>query len=586
MAFAFGPYRLDEPARILLLAEREVPMQPRVFDLLAYLIRSRERVVSKDELLDALWPNVTVTDNSLQRAISLLRGALRAGGMQEAIRSYPRNGYRFAIEAADQGLTQEARSPMADSPAGAARRAVAEQCWRDAAALYAQADTEAPLHAEELDLWASALQCMGNPSAAIPMLIRSVAAHRQAGDDDRAAASAITLATIHLERGEVAVCKGWAARARDLVADDPNARAAGLVDWLDARIAGAEGEPALALRLAEAAYAFGKRQDDIRTEALGLMYRGFFRLSLGDTKSGLADQDHAAAIALSGKVDPLTGGVLYCNILWSCRTFGDWARANQWTIGYQRFCADSRMGFSGSCQLHRAEVLGLSGSLRDALAHVEDALSRLAADAPWALADAHRVLGDIHGAMGNADAALAAYERCYALGWSPEPGHAMLLLEQGDAEAAYASLERSLIGQSWWTLQRQGILLAHLAVIAAEAGRPDKAQALIEDLASQGERWPMPSIRALTNEAAALLARKRGDADAALRHLHLARQLWTSAESRLHAARLRLRIAAAQLDLGDRRSAATEVRAVMTAADELGSEKLRRQCEALQARLA
>jgi len=337
--------------------------------------------------------------------------------------------------------------------------------------------------------------------------------------------------------------------------------------------------------LTEAAYELGKRQDDVRTTALGLMYRGFYRLSLGDTRGGLADQDHAAAIALSSKVDPITGGALYCNILWACRTFGDWARANQWSIGYQQFCTDNRMDFSGSCQLHRAEVLGVRGSLHDALAHINGALALLTEEAPWALADAHRVLGDIHSAIGDADAAQAAYERCHALGWSPEPGHAMLLLEQGDASAAYSNLERSLIGPSWWTLQRQGILLAHLAVIAVHAGRLEMAKTLINDLTGQEERWPMPSIRALTSEAAALLALKRHDVSEGLRYLHLARQLWTSVESRLHTARLRLQIADAQLELGDQRSAATEIRTVMAAADELGSEKLRRQCQQLQRRL-
>jgi ATP/maltotriose-dependent transcriptional regulator MalT len=255
-------------------------------------------------------------------------------------------------------------------------------------------------------------------------------------------------------------------------------------------------------------------------------------------------------------------------------------------VGYQQFCSDSGMRFSGSCQLHRAEVLGVHGSLRDGLRHINESLSRLPDDAPWAVGDAHRVLGDLQAALGDTDAARAAYEKSYALGWNPEPGYAMLLLEQGEPEAAYAALERSLIGQSWWTLQRQGMLLAHLALVAAHAGRHEKAQALIDDLASQHDRWPMPSIRALTNEAAAVLARKRGHADEALRRLHLARQLWTSIDSRLNAAKLRLQIADLQLASGDRSGAATEMRVALAAADELDSGMLREQCFALQARLA
>ena len=172
----------------------------------------------------------------------------------------------------------------------------------------------------------------------------------------------------------------------------------------------------------------------------------------------------------------------------------------------------------------------MSGSLRDALEHLTDALARLSSDAPWARGDGYRVLGDVHAAIGDGDAALAAYEKAYALGWDPEPGHAMLLLARGEADAAYESLERSLIGRSWWTLQRQGILLAHLALVAAHAGRQERAQALITDLAGQAERWPMASIRALTNEASAVLARQRSAVGEALRHLHLARQLWTSIE--------------------------------------------------------
>jgi tetratricopeptide (TPR) repeat protein len=192
-----------------------------------------------------------------------------------------------------------------------------------------------------------------------------------------------------------------------------------------------------ALDLAEAAYEFGLRRGHADAEALGLMYRGFYRLSLGDTRGGLADQDHASTFALSETLDPVTGGTLYCNILWSCRTFGDWARANQWTLGYQRFCTDSGMEFSGPCQLHRAEVLGIRGSLNDALAHVNEALADLSDEAPWSVGDAHRVLGDIHSAIGNTDLAIEAYKKSYALGWDPEPGYAMLMLELGQAETAY-----------------------------------------------------------------------------------------------------------------------------------------------------
>jgi len=587
VTFQFGPFQLDEPGRILRLAEREMPLQPRVFNLLVYLIERRARVVSKDELLDALWPGVTVTEGSLQRAISTLRATLREGGMERTIRSFPRVGYRFSIEEevlAPELPTADCNKDRSDGLA-AAHLAVEEQRWTVAVAHFTKADTTTGLAGSDLHHWALALQCLGQPSEAIAVLIRSVAAHTLTGDKDAAAEDAVALSTIHLERNEAAVAKGWLARAQDLLAGRSASLTTGRLYWMQSRIAAVEGDPLRALELADEAYRLGQRVDDLEVEALGLMYRGFFKLSLGDTRAGLADQDHAAAMALSSSVHPITGGVLYCNILWACRTFGDWARASQWTLGYQQFCAKNRMEFSGSCQLHRAEVLGIQGSLRAALAHVREALNSFSDDAPWAMGDAHRVLGDIHAAIGDTDAAFSAYEQAYTLGWDPEPGRAMLLLERGEAEAAFVSLERSLNGQTWWTLQRQGVLLAHLALVAAHAGRHERSQALIDDLAGQAERWPMPSIRALTNEAAACLAQRRGETEEAISRLHLARQLWTSIESPFHAARLRLLVSELQLELNDASGAATELRVASLAADELESEKLRRACRALEAKL-
>jgi len=581
VTFTFGPFELDEPRRVLRLDGRELPLQPRVFELLVYLVRNRAQVVSKDELLGAIWPNVTVTEGSLQRAVSLLRATLRQGGMEDALRSFPRIGYRLCVDK-DAGDTA---SDETDHLAGA-RRAAAAQRWTEAATGYAVSDNHSRLSSDDLGAWALSLQCLGRPADAVPVLIRSVTVQTQAGESEAAATDAVTLSSIHLERGEVAIAKGWLARAQALVAGHDGAPAIGRIYWMQSRLAAFEGDPQQALELANRAYEHGKRVGNLEIEALGLMYRGFYKLSIGDTRGGLADQDHAATLSLSDRCDPMTGGILYCNILWACRTFGDWARANQWTIGYQQFCTRSQMEFSGSCQLHRAEVLGVQGSLREAHAHIDEALARLKADAPWAQGDAYRVLGDIHAAAGDSDAALAAYQHAYALGWDPEPGHAMLLLERGDANAACTSLERSLVGQNWWTLQRQGVLLAHLALASVHAGRTERAEALVKDLVGAPERWPMPSIRALTNEVSALLARKRGEPEAALHHFHLARQLWTSIDSPIHATRLRLLIAEMQIGLDDLSGAATEVRAANVAADMLGSAKLRRACLTLEEKIA
>jgi DNA-binding winged helix-turn-helix (wHTH) protein len=77
MTLSFGPFVLNEDARELLRDGQPVSLQPRALELLFYLARNRDRTVRKDELLDTLWPNVTVTDASIERAVSLVRSELR-----------------------------------------------------------------------------------------------------------------------------------------------------------------------------------------------------------------------------------------------------------------------------------------------------------------------------------------------------------------------------------------------------------------------------------------------------------------------------------------------------------------------------
>lgn len=92
--YRFGELELDLPQRELRLRGEPRPLQPQTFELLTYLIERRDRVVPKEELLEALWPDTVVTDGSLQRTVSLARAALK-GKKDEHIRTFPRRGYRF-----------------------------------------------------------------------------------------------------------------------------------------------------------------------------------------------------------------------------------------------------------------------------------------------------------------------------------------------------------------------------------------------------------------------------------------------------------------------------------------------------------
>ena len=73
-----------------------VALEPQVFDLLVHLVRHRDRVVGKDELVGAVWAGRVVSDSTIESRISLLRKALGDDGQhQRLVRTYPRKGLRF-----------------------------------------------------------------------------------------------------------------------------------------------------------------------------------------------------------------------------------------------------------------------------------------------------------------------------------------------------------------------------------------------------------------------------------------------------------------------------------------------------------
>lgn len=108
MIHRFGDVEIDTDRRELRRNGRPRPLQPKAFAVLEYLLRHRGRAVPKDELLENLWPGTLVSEGSLQRAVSLARGALGTEGHR--IDTVPRHGYRFT------GDVETERSPSPDTP--------------------------------------------------------------------------------------------------------------------------------------------------------------------------------------------------------------------------------------------------------------------------------------------------------------------------------------------------------------------------------------------------------------------------------------------------------------------------------------
>jgi TolB-like protein len=115
--FLFGDYALDIERRELTRGRELISIGPQVFDLLAYLMQNRERVVSKDDLLDAVWHGRIVSESTLTSHINAVRKAVGDSGEEQGlIRTVARKGFRFVGEVTEATSSDGSR-PTTSAPA-------------------------------------------------------------------------------------------------------------------------------------------------------------------------------------------------------------------------------------------------------------------------------------------------------------------------------------------------------------------------------------------------------------------------------------------------------------------------------------
>ena len=93
VVFAFGDHRLDIERRELRRSGKLVELEPKAFDLLVFLVQNRQRVVSKDDMLQAVWEGRIVSDSALTTRINAVRRAVGDNGtVQRLVRTIVRKG--------------------------------------------------------------------------------------------------------------------------------------------------------------------------------------------------------------------------------------------------------------------------------------------------------------------------------------------------------------------------------------------------------------------------------------------------------------------------------------------------------------
>src|SRR6185503_2766838 len=96
--YEFGDFRLDSEPPSLWREERLVPLAPKALEMLLLLVRQREIIVSREELLETVWRNTFVEEGNINYTVSLLRKVLDKDDKGRFIQTVPKRGYRFVAD--------------------------------------------------------------------------------------------------------------------------------------------------------------------------------------------------------------------------------------------------------------------------------------------------------------------------------------------------------------------------------------------------------------------------------------------------------------------------------------------------------
>ena len=328
---------------------------------------------------------------------------------------------------------------------------------------------------------------------------------------------------------------------------------------------------AAAATAAEAAE-IGERFGDADLFALAVQAQGILLVKQGRVVEGLGMLDEAMVAVTAGELSPIVSGLVYCGVILGCQDAYELRRAQEWTAALTRWCEEQpdMVSFTGTCMVHRAEIMQLHGAWPNALEEARRAGERSErAKNRTAAAQARYRQGEVHSLRGEFAAAEAAYRDASRGGWEPQPGLALLRLAQGDTDAAGAAIRRA-VGETTERPKRARLLPAYVEIMLAVG---DVREARNACLRARGDLGGLSERHAGCDGRARQGCGRPGDGDdrAALVALRQACQVWQELEVPYEAARVRVLLGLACRDLGDDDTAALELEAARGVFAQLGA---------------
>lgn len=462
-----------------------------------------------------------------------------------------------------------------------AREAIQRHAWAEAVQAFTQAERQEPLAPDDLLLLGTAAWWDGQMDEAVEAYERAFDRFLEAGQEGQAAIVALRLCELAMRRMNTAVGSGWLARAERLLEDEPESLAHAWLGFIRAIIAVlAKGEFEQAIAHADRSLELARRFDSPDVESLALAVKGQAMLRQGRWSEGLALMDEAAAAAASGRLDPKSACDVYCNTIAACSDLGEYRRAGEWIDEADRWMQRRAIsGYRGVCRVHRAELKRLQGAWPEAEQEARDACDELYRFRMLdAVGYAHYEIGEVRLRTGDLTGAEEAFERAHEYGRTPQPGHALLLLAKGDAEAAARSIARALADdgadpfQATDLLQRARLLPAQME-IALATDDLDTARAARDELVAIADRYESETLQASALTARGALHLHEGDGEAAVSALSRAWRAWHRLDLPYESAHARLLLGRARAATGDQATALLEIRAAKGTFERLGAAR-------------
>ncbi len=466
------------------------------------------------------------------------------------------------------------------SPLDLARQAAKRGEWSDAYARLAELNVVAPLSGEALVLLADVAYNAGRVDVCIDTWERAYAESLAVGNRLAAAGAAVQVA-LHLlfDTALMAPIRAWARRTERLLEgqdETPIHAWLAVVHTYERLLSGdfeanrewARRAIELGGRHAPAAAAIGRV-----AEARGLILEGA-------VKPGLALLDEAAVAAVSGEIDPLSTGIVYCEVICGLQALAQYDLAEQWAEAMEQWHPGQPVGsVHGRCRVHKAEVLRLRGECAEAhqeiLRACDELRPYLRRELGWPLTE----LGRIRLRMGDLEGAQEAFLEAHEAGWDPQPGLALVRLRQGDlplsADSIRDALEhpRNVPSKEWPpnTELRRAPLLEADVEIAIACGDLTRARRSAEELRAIAKRFESNALAASAALAEGNVLLAAGNAGAARAAFDVALQAWNDIGAPFEAALSRMGLGNALRAAGEEHQAIMEFKVARAAFEHMGA---------------